>query len=151
MHGSQVSRFRGLYSIITEIVSGDIIPGTIWLGVHGSVAIISACLPTYRPLLSKIPGLLPLTHHGSGMPGHGNWLSWRKDSIEHTLRYDNTLVDSHSIKDTLTQQPRRTDLPMLNLEASGQPSFASSANDELHNISEDLPRIDPATARARFD
>ena len=32
-------------------------PGMIWLSVHSSVSIISACLPTYRPLLARVPGL----------------------------------------------------------------------------------------------
>ena len=32
-------------------------PGVIWLSVHSATAITSACLPTYGPLLSRIPGL----------------------------------------------------------------------------------------------
>ena len=32
-------------------------PGIIWLSVHSAVAIVSACLPTYRPLLARLIGL----------------------------------------------------------------------------------------------
>ena len=34
--------------------SADMIPGTMWLSLHSSVAIISACLPTYGPILKSI-------------------------------------------------------------------------------------------------
>lgn len=36
-------------------------PGVIWLSVHCATALISACLPTYRPLFSNLAGAVSST------------------------------------------------------------------------------------------
>ena len=49
----------------------DMIPGVIWLSVHSSTAVISACLPTYSPLLSRIPGLRHLVARKAPVAPYG--------------------------------------------------------------------------------
>ena len=47
----------GIVRIYYSWAKSDMTPGMIWLSVHSSVSIISACLPTYRPLLARLPVL----------------------------------------------------------------------------------------------
>ncbi|MCJ1293825.1 hypothetical protein MMC34_005381 [Xylographa carneopallida] len=42
----------------------DLTQGDVWLNIHSGVAIMSACLPTYRPLLTR--GSLFLSSHAQG-------------------------------------------------------------------------------------
>jgi len=46
----------------------DLTQGDIWLNIHSGVAIMSACLPTYRPLLSR--GSLFLSSYTQGYGSH---------------------------------------------------------------------------------
>ena len=59
----------GTFVLATGIVrihyvwsGANMTPGVIWLSVHSSCAIISACLPTFGPLLKRVPGLKHITH-----------------------------------------------------------------------------------------
>ncbi|MCJ1285178.1 hypothetical protein MMC26_004516 [Xylographa opegraphella] len=55
---------RIIYVYQPDNTNIDLTQGDIWLNVHSGVAIMSACLPTYRPLLTR--GSLLLSTHGKG-------------------------------------------------------------------------------------
>ena len=87
-------------------------PGTIWLAVHSAVAIVSANLPTYRPLISRIPGVQLVSLVAS-----------RRGS--YSKNYRNTSIDGHSRKaspsrrrSTITKRAKPT--AKLNVDLANQ-------------------------------
>ena len=88
--------------------SADMTPGTIWLSVHSSVAIISACLPTYRPLLARISGGRLVT-----------MISTRRGS------HSNTYLTSKGRKPSTVITKRNTPTAALNIAAADNDSRSS--------------------------
>ena len=104
-------------------------PGTIWLSIHSAVAIVSACLPTYRPLLARLPG--------------PRAISTRKDSYSRDYSSSNT---KRSVK-SLPSTKRSTPSAALNVAAAQEETRTSFDADLLgnrHNL-EDSGRTSQST------
>lgn len=115
MRGTRVCKVPGAFvftsSLLTSI--GDMTPGTIWLSVHSSVAIISACLPTYRPLLARLVGR-DMMNTRRGSYDDTCLTSLRKNSVQHP-----------------TATRRRTPPATSNLAASREEDTRSSSDATL--------------------
>ena len=92
----------------------DMIPGTVWLCVHSGVAIISACLPTYRPLFATVSGILPSTRRGSY---DSTYKLYSKGSKRTALTAEGTLRHADSFDQTLLHQSGQ---PKLSLDPTIQ-------------------------------
>ncbi|KAL8811927.1 MAG: hypothetical protein Q9200_001425 [Gallowayella weberi] len=102
-HGLSFIFSLGGFVVITNIIRMSIIyrptepefdltEGNIWLNVHFGTAIISACLPTYKPLISRSVRMVSNVYasHGGG-GGHGagyNKHGTRNSEDTHNLRSD---------------------------------------------------------------
>ena len=97
----------------------DLTQGDIWLNVHIGTAIISACLPTYRPLISRSSLLLSGFHSGQGTYKQG---TYNLDDTR-TLR-----TDKEKMRNSHTRQLKEEVSMDQNLNQNG--SFADARRSE---------------------
>lgn len=94
--------------------SSDMIPGTVWLCVHSGVSIISACLPTYRPLFGKVSAIFPSTRRGSSY-ADSTYKMYSKGSRRTAPTAEGNLRHAASFDQALLQQPEQAELTLNGL------------------------------------
>ena len=112
-------------------------PGTIWLAVHGAVAIVSASLPTFRPLLGWIPGVnLGTTQGRSYYESYGG----QNTHTEHSKRTEptaaaNVTAASKELRNSSDESSFARIAPGVLHRASESTAAESPERDiELHNV-----------------
>ena len=96
----------------------DLSKGDIWLNVHLGTAIISACLPTYRPLVSRKTSLTQIFY-----PSRGSYQIEENESLQYRKKSSAT---SHStwLPDSLyTSHPKERQGNFVNARGSGSISL----------------------------
>ena len=92
----------------------DLTEGNIWLNVHFGTAIISACLPTYKPLIARSARVVANTYASHGAYKHGT----RASEDTHNLR-----SDKEKMSNPRTRQLREE----ISMDQMGHNGFSANA------------------------
>ena len=103
----------------------DLTQGDIWLNVHLGTAIISACLPTYKPLISNSPRLKHIFHSR-----RGSYATKETGTIPSNRKRSHTLGSRRSLEKIYAAQQDNLQGNFVDVRQSGSISMTEMESRE---------------------